>query len=86
VSAILNRRAADAGCIGAAGSRVPQRDRTVKQDASSRMVQRSLDALSKARVRCWFHDANRAVETKTLPRGIAAWSPERYCCTEQIVI
>jgi hypothetical protein len=48
--------------------------------------QRSLVAFSKARVRCWFHDANRAVETKTLPRGIAAWSPERYCCTEQIVI
>jgi hypothetical protein len=33
-----------------------------------------------------FMMQNREVETKTLPRGIAAWSPERYCCTEQIVI
>jgi hypothetical protein len=55
--AILNRRAADAGCFGAARSRAPQRDRTVKQDASSRMVHPSLDALSKGVFVVGFHDA-----------------------------
>jgi hypothetical protein len=29
-----------------------------------------------------FTMQNREVETETLPRGIAAWSPERYCCME----
>jgi hypothetical protein len=29
---------------------------------------------------------NGEVETEALPRGVAAWSPERYCCMEQIVI
>jgi hypothetical protein len=42
------------------------------------MVQRSLVAFSLLA----FTMQNRAVETKTLPRGIAAWSPERYCCME----
>jgi len=86
VSAILNRGAADAGRIGAAGSRAPQRDRTVKTrrkqpdgSAFARCVFESVFVVG-------FHDANCEVETEVLPRGIAAWPPERYCCTEQIVI
>jgi hypothetical protein len=59
-----------------------QRDRTVKHDVSNRVARRSLVALLKACSLLVFTLQNGEVETEALPRGIPAWSPERYCCME----